>query len=51
MSTCVRRNRFACMLLGLAMLEGPTLAIAEEPGWVTLIGEHELEAWWKPTGN
>ncbi len=39
------------MLLGLAMLEGPTLATAEEPGWVTLIGEHELEAWRKPTGN
>jgi len=51
MSKCVPRTRFAWMVLGPVMLAGPILATAEEPGWVTLIGDHELEAWRKPMGN
>jgi hypothetical protein len=51
MCKCVPRARFAWTLVGLALLQFPLPATAEEPGWVVLIGDHELEAWRKPTGN
>jgi Domain of Unknown Function (DUF1080) len=51
MSKCVPRTPLIGMLLGLALHQLPIVATAEEPGWVTLIGDHELDAWRKPTGD
>ena len=51
MIACFPRRGFAWILLGLTMFGGPSVATAEEPGWVALIGDQELEAWRKPTGN
>ncbi len=38
------------MLLWLCLLTGPIAAFAEDPGWISLIGDHELAAWREPTG-
>src|SRR5271165_4427546 len=50
MGTSLRPNRFDCILLWLSLLASPIPALAEDPGWINLIGDHELAAWRKPTG-
>src|SRR5271165_5169268 len=44
-------NRCGCILLGLSLLASPIPALEEDPGWINLIGDHELAAWRKPTGT
>ena len=50
MSTSLRLDRAAPASSWLSLLAGPIPAIADEPGWISLIGDHELAAWRKPTG-
>ncbi len=50
MSTSPPLNRPGFLLLWLSLLAGPIPAFAEAPGWITLIGDHELAAWREPTG-
>jgi Domain of Unknown Function (DUF1080) len=38
------------LVLWLGSLGSPIPVLAEDPGWISLIGEHELAAWRKPTG-
>ena len=51
MSANLSPNRCKCIVLWLSLLASPAPAIAEDPGWITLIGDHELAAWQKPTGT
>ncbi len=39
-----------CILLWLSLLASPTAASGDGPGWISLIGDHELAAWQEPTG-
>lgn len=50
MSTSSPLNRPGFIFLCLVFLAGPIPAFAEDPGWITLIGDHELAAWRQPTG-
>ncbi len=43
--------RHVFLLLWLCLLIGTTAAFAEDPGWIGLIGDHELAAWREPTGG
>jgi len=50
MSPSLLFDRFGCILLWLCLLASPIPALAEDPGWINLIGDHELAAWRQPTG-
>ncbi len=50
MNTHVRLSLIGCILLWLSWSAGPIPAFAEDPGWITLIGDQGLAAWRKPTG-
>ncbi len=50
MSTSSPLSRPCFILLWLGLLAGPIPAFGEEPGWISLIGEHELAAWRNPRG-
>ena len=50
MSPSPRLTRFGCIFLWLSLLAGPIPGFEEGPGWIALIGDHELAVWRKPTG-
>ncbi len=50
MSTRWPLPRVGFFLLWFCLLARPIPAFAEGAGWISLIGEQELEAWRKPTG-
>ena len=49
-SSPLPRPGLILLLLWLGLLAGPISGVAEEPGWISLIGDHELAAWREPTG-